>query len=156
MRKILIGFAALATATPAVACMCLEPTTAQQKREFAAKIAAAADAVVDVEQIAPMDPSALRGETYRVVSIHYGRAPGQFELDRRLSRGGDGSVISMRTSCDVVPEPGKRTTVVLYRARTPDRFSLGGTCEHLFVNSPGAIDLIREEARRLAQSAERA
>ena len=61
----------------------------------------------------------------------------------------------LATSCDVVPPPGKPTLVVLYPSDTAGAYRIGGTCDHLFVNSPGAIDLIGEEARKLERPGER-
>ena len=155
MRNLLIAMALLGAATPALACMCLEPTTAEQKREFAVKIAAKAAAVVDVEQIAPMNHSAMRGETYRVVAVHYGSAPAKFEMERRFSRDEQGQVGLVTTSCDVAPGPKERATVILFPTNAPNRFRFGRTCDHLFVNMPGALDLIRTEAAKLAQASER-
>ena len=155
MRTMFLPLALLGVAGPALACVCMEPTTAEEKREIAARIAAEAVAVVDVEQVAAMDQRAMRGETYRVLAVHVGKAPAQFEMARGFERASDGQTVMVMTSCDTIPPPGTRTTAVLYAGDRPGRFRFGGTCEHLFVNLPGGIDLIRAELARRGGKAER-
>lgn len=155
MRLLALGLGLLLTAAPAIACVCIEPATPEQKREIAARIADQAVAVVDVELAEPMDQRSMRGEKYRVLAVHWGNAPALFELERGFSRGSGGEVQIVMTSCDVVPPSGERTTVVLFATSSPHRFRIGGTCDHLFVNTGDAIELIRKEARKLAPSTER-
>lgn len=143
MRPSILIAGLLATVTPALACVCSPPETDAQKREIADRIAWTSTAIVDVEQQSGMDWAAMRGETYRVVKIHVGAAPQTFELARQFSRGPDGKVQMGMTSCDEVPPPDRRTTVVLYSADQPGKFRIGGTCDHLFVNLPGGIDAVR-------------
>ena len=143
--RVLAGWILLTVAGPALACQCIALKTPEQKREMAAQIAAKAIAVVDVEQIAPIKNDAKRGEIYRVVAVHVGRAPARFELYRWF----DGHQPVMM-SCDVAPPPGQRATVALYAGNSPGRLSMGWTCDQSFVNSPGDIDLIRAEKRKLA------
>jgi hypothetical protein len=143
MRPVILIAGLLATATPALACVCSPPESAAEKREIAGRIAKDAVAIVDVEQVAGMDWEAMRGETYRVVKTHVGAAPRTFELAREFSRGPDGKVQMGMTSCDEVPPPERRTTVVLYSTDLPGKFRTGGTCDHLFVNTPGGIQAVR-------------
>ena len=155
MRLSALGFMLLLMAAPALACVCSQPETEAEKREYAALIARQMIAVVDVEQTAGMDYDGMRGETYRVVAQHVGKAPTTFELDRGFQRQPDGSVGMAATSCDEIPPAGKRTTVALYDTETPGKLRFGGTCVHMFVNTPGAVDLIRAEAAKLARPVER-
>ena len=155
MRLFAFASATLLAAAPALACVCIDPASPEQKREVAARIAAQAIAVADVELASPMDHAAARGETYRVLQVHFGRAAERFELDRSFTRDPDGQMQMMMTSCDVVPQGNQPTTVVLYAAPSQGRLRIGGTCDHLFVNSPGAIQLIRAEAAKLERPAER-
>ena len=155
MRLAAFGLALLITAAPAIACSCIEPLTPQDKSEIAARIARTAAAVADVEMIAARDSEAMRGETYRVLKVHVGDAPGQFELDRGFTRGPAGDVQMVMTSCDVVPPPGERTTVLLFATRTAGRMRIGDSCDHLFVNTPGAVELIRASWSAVRRAAER-
>ena len=150
MRKSLFAIAALLAAEAAIACVCIPVTTPEQKKEFAQRIATEAAAVAEVEQVEAMDQQAMRGETYRVLKLHVGTAPARFTLAREFSRGPTGEVQMGMTSCDTIPPPGERTLVVLYPSDSPGSYTFGGTCDHLFVNSPGAIDLIRAEANGAA------
>jgi hypothetical protein len=143
MRYLILIAGLLAAASPALACVCSPPETEAQKSEIAERIARTAIAIVDVEQESGMDWESMRGETYRVVKTHAGAAPQTFELVRNFSRGPDGKVQMGMTSCDEVPPPDRRTTVVLYSTDQPGKFRIGGTCDHLFVNTPGGIDAVR-------------
>lgn len=143
MRPTILIAGLLATATPALACVCSPPETEAQKREIAERIARTAIAIVDVEQVSGLDWEAMRGETYRVIKTHVGAAPESFELAREFSRGPDGKVQMGMTSCDEVPPPGHRTTTVLYATDTPGKFRTGSTCDQYFVNLPGGIDAVR-------------
>ena len=145
--------AAIFAAEAAIACVCIGPQSPAEQRETAARIAAEAAAVAEIEQIEPMDSQAMRAELYRVHKVYAGKAPAQFRLGREFERGADGGVMMTMTSCDVIPPPGERTIVVLYASSTPGAYRIGGTCDHLFINSPGAVELVREAAR--AASGER-
>ena len=155
MRNYLFAVVLVAAASPAIACVCVGPLTAEQQLEAAQRIAEQAAAVADVELATPMDQAAMRGETYRILQVHVGNAPAQFELDRGFSRGPSGDVQTVMTSCDIIPPAGERTTVILYSTSMPGRYRIGGTCDHLFITSPGAVDLVREAARKLARRTER-
>ena len=144
MRTILLAAGLVAMAAPALACTCSPPETEAQKREIAARIARDSVAIVDVEQVAPMDYNGMRGETYSVAKVHLGKAPAKFELARGFHREPDGGVSLAVTSCDEIPPPGKRMTMVLYATDTPGRFRFGSTCDQYFISEvPGAIGLIR-------------
>jgi hypothetical protein len=130
-------------------------TTPEEKREFAKHIATEAAAVAEVELAQPMDQQAMRGEIYRVHKVHVGKAPDRFTLAREFSSGPTGEVEMGMTSCDTIPPPGKRTLVVLYPSDSADSFTFGGTCDQIFVESPGALDLIRQQAASLVKAAER-
>ena len=152
MRALLLAFGLAALSAPAMACVCSPPETEAQKREIAERIARTAGAIVDVEQASGMDWETMRGETYGVLKTHVGAAPSTFELARNFSRGPDGKVQMGMTSCDEVPPPGRRTTVVLYSTGTPGKFRTGSTCDQLFINTPGGIEAVRTA---LGPSAER-
>ena len=147
MRTAAFAIAAIFAAEAAIACVCIAPQTVAEKREMAARIASEAAAVAEIEQVEPMDSQAMRAELYRVHKVHVGKAPREFRLKREFERGGDGGVTMTMTSCDVIPPPGERTTVVLYASSTPGAYRIGGTCDHLFITSPGAVELVREAAR---------
>ena len=167
MHRIAIGIAAMVAAEgAAMACVCVPFTEDEQRRQFARQIASEAVAVAEVVQVEPMNQEAMRPELYRVLRVHVGEAPESFRLARQMERGAGGEVITMATSCDVVPGPGERTIVALYArgdsASTENcstlphddtaaakSLAIGGTCDHLFLQSEGAVDLIREEARKL-------
>lgn len=169
MHKIAIAIAAMVAAEgAAMACVCVPVTDEEQKREFARQIASEAVAVAEIVQVEPMDQQAMRPELYRVLRVHIGEAPESFRLAREMERGPGGEVVTMATSCDVTPGPGERTLVALYApgtsgsdagcsplphdpTATAKRLAIGGTCDHLFLQSEGAIDLVREEARKLRQ-----
>jgi len=151
MRSIALAVALLSASVPALACVCSPPTSEADKRAIAARIARESVAVVDVEQVAPLDFDAMRGETYRVAKVHIGNAPEKFELARAFDRGPDGKVSMGMTSCDEIPPPGTRTTVVLYATELPGKFRFGGTCDHLFVNTAGSIALIRSQLPRIVE-----
>ena len=144
MRGLLIAVGLAAISAPALACTCSPPETEAQKQEIAARIAKDSVAIVDVEQVAPMDYQGMRGETYSVAKVHLGKAPAKFELARDFHREPNGGVSMAVSSCDEIPPPGKRTTVVLYATETPGKFRFGGTCDQYFINEvPGAMALIR-------------
>ena len=144
MRVIFFAIGLASISVPALACVCSPPESDAERQEIAARIAKESVAVIDVEQVAPMDFKAMRGETYSVAKVHLGKAPARFELARDFHRGADGGVSLGATSCDEIPPPGHRTTVVLYATETPGKFRFGGTCDQYFVNEvPGAIALIR-------------
>lgn len=144
MRGLLIAVGLAAISAPALACTCSPPESDAQKQEIAGRIAKESIAIVDVEQLAPMDYQGMRGETYSVAKVHFGNAPARFELARGFHREPDGGVSLAVTSCDEIPPPGKRTMVVLYATETPGKFRFGGTCDQYFINEvPGAIGLIR-------------
>ena len=167
MHKVAIAIAALVAAEgAAMACVCVPVTDEEHRRQFARQIATEALAVAEVVQVEPMDQEAMRPELYRVLRVHMGEAPESFRLARQMERGPGGEVVTLVTSCDVTPGPGERTLVALYPpgASAPDagcssvprddaaaarRLAIGGTCDHLFLQSEGALDLIRQEARKL-------
>jgi hypothetical protein len=151
MRPLVLLAGLLATATPALACVCSPPESEAEKREIAGRIASEAVAIVDVEQVSGMDWESMRGETYRVVKTHFGSAPQKFELSREFNRGPDGKVQMAMTSCDEVPPPGHRTTTVLYATDSPGKFRVGSTCDQNFVNMPGGIDSIRSAAGKAVE-----
>lgn len=133
----------------AIACVCAGPLTAAEQREAAKRIAAEAVAVAEVELTQPLNHQRMEAELYRVHQVHVGTAPEQFRLERSFTRGPNGKVIMTMTSCDVVLPEGKRTTVVLYPSGVAGSYRIGGTCDHMFINSPGAVALVREEKRRI-------
>ena len=147
---ILAGAALVAIETAAIACVCVGPLTAEERREAASRIAAQAVAIAEVELAEPLDHKSMRPELYRVRQVHVGSAPAQFRLERDFTRSADGKVLMRMTSCDVTPPEGKPMTVVLYPSATAGSYRIGGTCDHLFINSPGAVALVREAARRTA------
>ena len=170
MRSFIVAIAAIAAwQGSALACSCIPLEGADQRREAAQRIARDAAAVAEIELIEPMDQEAMRPELYRVLTVHVGTAAATFRLARDFERSPDGQVYLMMTSCDVAPARGERALVVLHPrtgdsarsrsscpdptkdkpASSEDSFKIGGTCTHMFVNSPGALDLIREEARKL-------
>ena len=148
MRPFILFAGLLATATPALACVCSPPESEAEKREIAGRIASEAVAIVEVEQVSGMDWESMRGETYRVVKTHFGAAPQKFELAREFSRGPDGKVQMAMTSCDEVPPPGYRITTVIYATDSPGKFRVGSTCDQYFVNLPGGIDAVRAAAAK--------
>jgi len=139
MRIAALLAALMVSAAPALACVCSPPETEAEKREIASRIARSAAAIVDIDQVSDMNWEGMRGETYRVVKVHFGSAPASFELARQFSRGPDGKVQLAMTSCDDVPPPGRRTTTVLYATDSPGKFRLGGTCDQYFINEAGGI-----------------
>ena len=144
MRAMLLAVGLAAISAPALACTCSPPETDAEKQEIAARIAKGSVAIVDVEQIGPMDFKGMRGETYKVVKVQVGKAPATFELARAFHREPDGGVSIATSSCDEIPPPGQRTTVVLYATDTPGKYRFGGTCDQYFIREvPGAIGLIR-------------
>ena len=147
MRTAAAAIAALFAAEAAIACVCIAPQTPAEQRETAARIASEAAAVAEIEQIGPLDSQAMQAELYRVHKVHAGKAPSEFRLDREFERGADGGVMMTMTSCDVIPPPGERTIVVLYASSTPGAYRIGGTCDNLFINSPGAVELVRDAQR---------
>lgn len=167
MHRIAIAVAALILAEgSAIACMCVPLTDEEQKRQFASQIASEAVAVAEVVQVEPMDQEAMRSELYRVLRVHFGEAPESFRLARQMESGPGGEVVTVATSCDVAPEPGERTLVALYAPGESDSdascsslpqeesaaaksLAIGSICDQMFLKSEGALDLIREEARKL-------
>lgn len=141
MRTFVIGLTVMLTAAPALACVCMPPRSDEQKREMAARIARDAIAIADVEQVG----ASGEATAYRVLAVHVGRAPATVQSDNS----------ALTTSCDTIPAVGERTTVVLYPASQAGRIRFGGTCDHLFVNTPGGIDLVRAEAARQGPWSER-
>jgi hypothetical protein len=139
----------------ALACVCVGPLSQAEQRETARRIAHQAAAVAEIELVEPMDYEAMRAELYRVVKVHVGRAPGQFRLARNFTRTATGEVQMPMTSCDVVPSAGERTLVVLLGSPNSGIMGIGGTCDHMFINSAGAVDLVRQEAQKLGQNGER-
>jgi len=130
-------------AEAALACVCIEPSSPEERKEIAARVASSAAAVAEVELIEDMDSAAKRAELYRVHKVHFGKAPAQFRLARHF---GDGGIVM--SSCDVIPPRGERALVVLYPSNRAGTYAIGGTCDHLFVNSSGAVELILAEAGR--------
>jgi len=155
MKLPLLGLAGLLFAETAFACVCAGPFTAEQRQAAAARIAAEAVGIAEIELAQPMDHDAMRPEQYRVLTVHLGKVPEQFALARDFERTPTGEVLMTMTSCDVVPPPGERTLVVLYRGPGAGTFRIGGTCDHMFINSEGAVDLVRAEALRLGSAGER-
>jgi len=149
VRTFLLALGLAALPAPALACTCSPPESEAQKREIAARIANDSIAIVDVEQVAAMDFKAMRGETYSVAKVHIGKAPARIELARAFHRDPNGEVSLGMTSCDEIPPPGRRTTVVLYATETPGKFRFGYTCDQYFLNEvPGAIEHIRAAWRQ--------
>jgi hypothetical protein len=138
--------AGLLFAQAAMACVCMGPLTPEQERETATRIATNASAIAEIEQIEPMDYQAMRSELYRVVKIHLGQAPSEFRLARNFRRNAKGNVEMNMTSCDVVPPPNQRTLVILYKSKTPESYSIGGTCDQIFINSERGLRLVLEAA----------
>jgi hypothetical protein len=139
----------------ALACVCVAPLSPAEQRETARRIAQQAAAVAEIELVEPMDYEAMRAELYRVVKVHVGQAPEQFRLGREFTRTATGEVQMTMTSCDVVPPAEERATVVLYGSPNSRTMGIGGTCDHMFINSPGAVDLVRQEAQKLGEDGER-
>ena len=165
MRKLLLGIAvALAVEGSALACVCAPP----DDREVARHIASNAVAVADVVQVEDASSEAELPELYRVLRVHVGRAPDTFWLAREFMRWPGGRIsFTLSTTCDASPRAGERRIVVLYEPSadqwqpedcrrssnvsvSADRtLAIGGTCDDLFLQKEGALELIREEARKL-------
>ena len=154
MRKLALAFAMLFAGETAIACVCIASLSPEMRVDNAQRIAAEASAVALVEEVAPSGEDEPGAERYRVLKLHVGEAPATFRLARQIERTPTGNIV-LATSCDVVPPPGKPTLVVLYPSDTAGAYRIGGTCDHLFVNSPGAVDLIREQGGMLERPGER-
>ena len=154
MRITAFAIAALLAAETALACVCLPVDDPEQRREAAQRILSESSAIAVVEQVQPTDDDSTQPELYSVLKVHSGSVPSTFRLAQQIERTPTGNIV-IATSCDVVPPPGEPTLVVLYPSDTAGAYRIGGTCDHLFVNSPGAVDLIREQAGKLERPGER-
>jgi hypothetical protein len=165
---LLPGALALLLEGAAQACSCLGPQGDAGKREWARNIVQGAIAVAEVELIADIDVAAMRGERYRVTRLYAGKAPTTFYLERHFRKGPSGLIQwGPDTTCDDFPGAGERRVVVLYDPRPysgrtgcaamrkraagspPAAYEFGNTCQRLFIEQDGGLELIREEARKL-------
>ena len=142
MRIAMFAIGMLLAGEAALACVCTGPQTEAERLETARRIASEAAAVAEVEQIEAIDPGARQPELYRVRNLYVGSAPAQFRLAREFGPAGE----IMMTSCDVVPPAGEPRVVVLYASDKAGQYRIGGTCDDLFITSPGAVDLVRQQA----------
>ena len=175
MRRWLIGLFALAAAeAPALACFCVGPYGEWQTREFASGMARSVVALAEVIQVEKMDLGAMRPERYRVLRSIVGDAPDTFFAATEFERHSSGIVTTPMSDCDAAPGEGERRIVALYPPRKegdtglplPDRenrsriaaarkertLEFGSMCDHLFLNTKGVVELVREEARKLGRS----
>ena len=171
MLRLMIALGALvALEAPALACACLGPQDAKQKREWARDIVKNAVAIAEVEQIEDMDLSSMRPELYRVHKVLVGKAPKTFRLYRRFEQWKGGLVNVDITDCEASPNAGERKVVVLYdpknfeanlkyysaeeRAKVAKGdLDIWSMCEKLFFELGGGMALALEEARKLGKLA---
>lgn len=134
MKKWVLAVAFLFAAEAALACVCI-PLTPELRRETAGRIASEAAAVAEIERIDQ------RSDTYGVLKLHVGQVPAQFGLAEQ----------EVITSCDTTPLPDGPTTVVLYKDPNSKGYRIGGTCDHLFINTPGSIELVKAATSQMLQ-----
>ena len=169
MRRLLFGLLlALAVEGSAMACACIGPQGAAQKREWARQIVKEAVAVAEVEQVEELDLGAMRPEVYRVHKVLVGKAPATFRLYRRFQKSDGGLVMIDMSDCDAHPEPGKREVVVLHDPRKFEAdlkyhsaeerakiargdLDMWSMCERLFFELEGGLELVLDEARKLGK-----
>ena len=174
MRKFVIALlAAAALEAPALACSCLGPIGKEQERQFAREMARNIVALAEVTQIEPMSSQAMRPERFRVLHVIVGHAPKTFYAATEFNRHSSGLVTVLMDTCDAAPGPGERRVVALYpprrkgdtglplsnreirsriaAARKGRTLEIGSMCTHLFLQSEGVVDLVREEAQKLGR-----
>jgi hypothetical protein len=121
-----------------------------------------------------MELGAMRPERYRVLRSLVGHAPPTFFAATEFERHSSGIVTTPMSDCDAAPGEGERRVVALYPPRKKDDSGLplpdgenrariaaarkegtlefGSMCDHLFLNTNGVIELVRDEARKLGRS----
>lgn len=100
--------------TAAIACSCSGPETDAERRDWARRIAAKADAVVEVEPVSGPDIQRQIGNTYRIVKVVAGKAePGLIRMARSFGRDRQtGEPWMGGSSCDEFPGYRKRVLLM--------------------------------------------
>lgn len=164
-KLLLVPAAALMAESSALACVCIH----DEDREVARQIASKAIAVAEVVRLSPTDSAKQLPDVYRVLQVHVGKAPETFWRGRQYMRWPNGGIsFTLGTTCDGAPSPGEQRVVVLYAPEAdhwqPEKcgaangaaadgqtLAIGGTCDRLFLMKEGALEMIKEEARRIGR-----
>ena len=133
-----LAFAALEGV--AYACSCIVPPDDPARlREMAALHAPDAIAVVEIEALNSYTHGGA--ETVRVVSVHGGKAPAQFVIQRGPH--------ASSASCDIIYEKGQRDMVILYPGAATGTFRTSGLCTQGLLGKAAFHDaLVAAIARR--------
>ena len=140
MAKLLIALLlVLGFEAAAWACSCVPPAPPEQSRQAARETVKGAVAIVDVQALSDFQFESGRGERVRVLRTRWGRAPKQFEIQRRPS--------ASSASCDLILAKGQRKTLILYPAGR-GRFRIQSLCSDYLVGTPGHLAVTLQEASR--------
>ncbi|HEX8442602.1 MAG TPA: hypothetical protein VF631_03030 [Allosphingosinicella sp.] len=140
MAKLLIALLLmLGLESRARACSCVPPGPPEQSRQAAREIVQGAVAIVDVQALSDFHFASGRGERVRVLRTRWGRAPKQFEIQRRTS--------ASSASCDLLLAKGQRKTLILYPAGM-GRYRIQSLCSDYLVGPPAHLAVTLQEARR--------
>jgi len=140
MGKLLIALLlVLGCEATALACSCVPPSPPEQSRQAAREIVQGAVAIVVVQALRDFEFASGRGERVRVLRTRWGRAPKQFEIQRRAS--------ASSASCDLLLSKGQRKTLILYPAGV-GRYRIQNLCSDYLVGTPGHLAVTLQEARR--------